>query len=503
MAGEESEETTETLTFLRSWSLLMSNIAITSAPKISSAPKSLVSAVAAVLTASLLAAPASAQEPPDLVALSVQGPGQAQLGSSASVNTFIVNLGGPLVGDIEFDILLTNDLVIDGGDTVVLAHSTAFVGALNVPVTIPMSLSPGTYNWAIRVSPQATEVTTFNNEVIGGQVQLFVLDLCVDSNAPIVASTVQGGDNPSGKTLEISNCGTGGAILIFNASVEPAVPWLSVSPTTSFVVAGGQPQKVEVKFNAAGLSIGDHVTSLRLANFADASDFELIPITLTIGEARFDVGDSLIGEIFDPADTDVARFDMIAGEKMMIKFTTSFGNIKPLVEILGAGDVVLESWTFKTSAKNSKQTFKAKANGEYRIRISGRLGTLGAYVVKTSRKLPKAAQEKHLKIKADSSGTVEVAVRALAGATLDFSAEPKGKNKATLAAQLADPIGTILDISALVQETATGGVLAVGIPLEDLGDYILSVDGVAAGKTVKVTIVPTQPAPGIATVLIP
>lgn len=466
-----------------------------------STSKLLVRASAALFAAGLFASPALAQAP-DLVALSIQGPGQSQLGASASVNTFIVNLGGPLVGDIEFDILLSQDLTIDESDTVVLEHSTAFVGALNVPVTIPDTLSPGTYNWGIRVKPQATEVTTFNNEVLGGQVDLFLLDLVLDTNAPIAVSTVQGGADPSDITLQATNAGSGGAILIFNASMEPSVPWVSVTPTTSFVVAGGLAQPVVISFNTSGLPVGEHVTALRIASFADPTDFELIPITLTIGEAHFDIGDTLIGEILDPADDDVALFEMVAGEKLQVKFTTSFGNIKPTVEIISEDTGLVDTWNFKNKAQNSKQTFKAKSSGLYRLRIIGRDGTLGAYVVKTARKLPKKALEQRLKVKAGGTGLVQVAVRALSGATLDFTAEPKG-GSSTLAVQIADPNGGTLDISGLVQQTSSGGLDAAGVPMNDVGEYLMTITGVGNGKKVKLVITPTQPDAGTTTVLVP
>lgn len=458
---------------------------------------------AALLAAAMLAGPAFAADPPDLVALSIAGPGQVEIGAISSVNTFVVNLGGPLTGDIEFDILLTQDLVIDESDTLVLAHSTSFVGALNVPIQIPPSLTPGTYNWALRVKPQDTEVTTFNNEIIGGEVTLFVLDLCLSSTASIEASTIQGGDDPATIQRQVANCGSGGAILIFSVSAEPAAPWLTVTPSTSFVVAGGQPQPIQISFDAAGLAPGEYATTLRFQSFSNPLDFELIPVSLTIGEARFDVGDALIGEIMTGYEEDVARFDMVAGEKLKLKFTTSFGNLKPQVDILDADDLVVDSFLFATSAKKSKGTFKAQATGEYRVRVTGRDGTLGAYVIDTARKLPKAASQQKVKATVDGAGAVEVELLALPDATLDFVAKPKSALKATLDATLSHPDEGALDISSYVQATEVG-LEATGIPLPVLGAYTLRVTGAGdPGDKVKLVISPTQPAEGGATVLIP
>ena len=444
---------------------------------------------------------ASGQEP-DLVALSVQGPDSAQVGGFAFVNTFIVNLGGPLTGTIDFEILLSEDLVIDASDVVVTQISTGFVGALNNAVTIP-DLPPGKYNWALRVSQTTDEVVTFNNEIVGGQTNLFEIDLCLDSTKAVSASAFKGATNPADHVIEVSNCGSGGSIMIFTATFDPPAPWLKVTPGTSFAVAGGTGQPVSLKFDVTGLEVGEYATQVLFQNFNKPSDFEIVPVTLTIGEARFVPGDTLLGEI-EEGDVDEALFDAVKGMTLSIKFTTTFGNLKPTIDIIDDQNATVKSWKLKSGANKIKKSVKLKKTGTYRLRVTSRKQSLGAYEITTKRNLPKKAEPLVTKATADDSLTADVKVLSLADATLALVVDPTKKHTGTVDVSVYDPSGLPVDIGAFVTSTKSGGIALSGLPLPDLGAYIVRVGGFgAAGEKVKVTTDPTQPAPGAAIVIVP
>lgn len=453
---------------------------------------SLVSVARLVVILTALTAHALA-EPPDLVALSVQGPDAAQIGGTVSVNTFVVNLGGPLQGSIDYDILLSQDLVIDASDVLVQSVSVGFVGAINNPVQIPASLTPGMYVWALRVATSNGEGVVFNNAIIGGQVNLFVIDLCLDSTAPLSVATVEGAPAPADHVIQVSNCGSGGAVLIFTVSTEPPVAWLDVTPGTSFAVAGGTPQAVTLKFDSGGLAPGTYTTVVRVANFNKASDVELVPVSLTVGQVTFVPGDLLLGSVAG-AEVDEAWFDALKGQTLDLKVTTTFGNIKPVISIVDEGGNELIEWNLPSAAKKVKKTVKIPATGTWRLRIGTRAGTLGSYEVITDSKLPKKASMQSFKLSPTNGLMADVKVLALMGATLDLRVEPKGSFQGPVQAVLIAPSGQVVASTTQMLTTTLGGVQASGLELPELGEYLLRVSGfTSATDQVKVDVTPTQP----------
>lgn len=462
----------------------------------------------ALLGAALLSAAQGAEAAdaaPDVLALSVQGPTQALVGSTVSVNTIVINLGGAFSGDYAFDVLLSTDTTVDAGDIVTASVSSAVLGSLTVACAIPSDLTPGTYNWAMRIDPLAGETETHNNSILGGQVEVFVIDLQVSGASAVNAAALVGGDNPDSLALDVANAGSADGILIFTVTEYPEASWLAVNPSTSFAVAGGSAQRVTLSFDITGLAAGEYATQLIFLNFQDATDYTVLPVTLTIGEVTFLPGDELLGEIDSLGKTSEALFSAVEGMKLRIKVSSDTGNLKPVVSILDEDGALVRSWEFRHSEKKVKKTVKLPATGVYRLRVAGADDSIGSYRISTKAILPSRAKSFTEKVKPDSgTNTAAVTLLSLAGALLDVKVTPAEKfSGAEVDLAVAAPGGSALDISGHEIRLDNGGVSATGLTLNAAGEYVLNIAGFGGDdEKVKVKVELEQEL-GDTTVLLP
>ncbi len=446
----------------------------------------------------------AAEAAPDVLALSVQGPTQALVGSTVSVNTIVINLGGAFSGDYTFDVLLSADTTVDEGDIVTASVSSAVLGSLTVACAIPADLTPGVYNWAMRIDPLASEAETHNNSILGGPVEVFVVDLQVSGAAAVNAAALVGGDDPDSFALEVSNAGSADGILIFTVTEYPEASWLTVNPSTSFAVAGGSPQRVTLSFDIAGLAAGEWATQLIFLNYQDPTDYVIIPVTLTIGEVTFLPGDDLLGEIDSLGKTSEALFTAVEGMKLRIKVSSDTGNLKPVVSILDADGTVIRTWEFQHSSKQVKKTVKLPATGVYRLRVAGAEDSIGTYRIVTKAILPSRAQSFTEKVKpAAGTTTATVALLSLAGGLLDVKATPANKFSAEVDLAVTAPGGAPVDMTGHEIRLDNGGVQATGLALNDAGEYVLNIAGFG-GDDEKVKVkVELEQVLGDTTVLLP
>jgi hypothetical protein len=460
---------------------------------------------AALASAFAVAPSALADTPPDLIALSVSGPGQTQIGTPATVNLFVVNLGGPLVGSYTANIYLSTDTTIDVGDTLFSSVSSSFVGALTTTATVPESLSAGIYNFLMRIEPAAGETVTFNNDIIGNSIAAFTVDLQVEDASPIAAFATADGNDPPTHILAVKNGGSEDGILVFTAAEYPAVDWLSITPTSSFALANNPANQIEVRFDVEGLAPGVYQTQIALVNFNDVDDHELIPVTLTVGKSRMNPGDRLIGEVETPGEKDEVAFDAIAGMKVRVRVQATSGDLKPKLSLIDPSQNVIKEYVLKHSARGLRKNLVMPTSGEYTLRIEGANGTVGDYLIQTSRKLPKKAKPASLKIKPTNGANVAyISLLGLPLADLDFVVAPTKSFKAQPIVSLKKPDGFYLDISANTQAQPNRNVVGADVMLAAAGEYVLEITGFVSPKeTLKVKLVPTQPAAGNSSVLLP
>ncbi|MBI4880715.1 MAG: hypothetical protein HY812_13810 [Planctomycetes bacterium] len=466
---------------------------------------SLVLLAASVLA--LAAAPAASADdpPPDLLALAIQGPGTALVGTVVVVNVMVVNLGGPFSGDYSLDVFLSLDETIGPEDTVVATFSTSLIGSLTVSTNIPPDLPPDIYRWAVRIAPVPGEEVIFNNEILGGMTEVYQVDLEFDGPAELSAACELEGAAPAPQTVYVRNTGSANGILVFTVTEYPAASWLAVTPSASFALGGGDPQPVVISFNADGLAVGEYASSLIFLNYADPLDHAIIPVTLVVGEATIDAGDLIVGEIESANDSDEALFAGVEGMRLNLGVSSYTGNVRPVVSVLTADLQLIKSWTIPHSAKQVKKSVKLPASGMFRLRIEGDGDSLGAYVVGTKRKLPAAAKPFHGKVKPDkATGLAQVTLLGLPVGEFGFCVEPTKGFSGTINLTLVRPGGQALDISSMAVPLANGGIEATGVTLEDLGAYTLVISGFGGNKEkVEVEVTPKQAPPGAATVLLP
>lgn len=110
-------------------------------------------------------------------------------------------------------------------------------------------------------------------------------NLCLASSAPVQVTYQIGGAQPLPVTVTVKNCGTIGTIASYQVTEDPPVAFLSASPTSGSVAAGGSGANVSVAFSVAGLSVGTYSTKLRFANPSNPADVEVVPVTLTVSAA--------------------------------------------------------------------------------------------------------------------------------------------------------------------------------------------------------------------------
>jgi hypothetical protein len=126
------------------------------------------------------------------------------------------------------------------------------VGATNTPQSIPVTLT-------ISTATSATPTSTISL-----------------SRASLAFSAAQGGSNPAGQAVAISNSGSG----TLNWSVSTTAPWLALSPVT-----GTAPSSFNAHADISGLAAGTYSTTITVTGVGATNTPQSIPVTLTISAA--------------------------------------------------------------------------------------------------------------------------------------------------------------------------------------------------------------------------
>lgn len=441
----------------------------------------------------------------DLAPISVVGAGTSYTKAPTLVTVNVANFGDPLVGSYTLEVLLSTDAVIDGSDLTVGTLSTSAIGSVNVPVTLPANALTGLLYWGVRLSNVQGETSTANNASIGTQTYVQSLDLELDDPSPIVFSVRPTDVTTLLDEIKVVNNGSAGSVAVFSVETLSPASWLEFDPPSSFAVAGGNGQAVSIRANYEGLEPGTYTTTLHFESYLDANDFIDLPITLVVGKSKFIPGDRLLGQVGTINDKDEMNFDAVKGEKLVLSFKVKAGNLQPRVEVVNPlGDV--ESTVDFANGAILKKVIKLKLSGEYTLRVIAKDGnSTGSYLIKSSRKLPKTARARVLKIAKPESGPATVEVRLLPGATLDFAMSPGKKFAGPATLSFVNPLGNSLDITNNIQPAAAGHVRVEDVETKMTGSYVIQIAGFGSDPKAKATIrvLPVQPKKGNAKVYIP
>ena len=115
----------------------------------------------------------------------------------------------------------------------------------------------------------------------------------------LVFSGTQGGSDPSGQAVAISNSGTG----ILSWSVSTDAPWLSLSPTS-----GTAPSSFTATAIIAGLAAGMYSGNITIAATGATNTPQSIPVTLTVSASQPTTTSALLSWDLDLDPTVVGFF---------------------------------------------------------------------------------------------------------------------------------------------------------------------------------------------------
>lgn len=446
-----------------------------------------------VFTAFLAAAPESLGQV-DLDADSAYGPARVYVNTSVTVHVNVQSLGDPLVGDYTAEVILSNDLIVDAGDTVVATLDSDFYGLQTLVASIPPTMTSGLYAWGLRILPAAGEVNLANNAVLTDPVEVARTDLALDDPSPISVFVAASDEEAPSASVLVQNEGTLTSVLIFTVVDQGPAPWLTIDPLSSFAVSGQEGNEINLFFDHSQLPPGDYSTTIRFINYNLPSDFEDLEINLTVGLAEFTPGDRIIGQISSSGDTDRIAFEAVEGMRLVLKMVTPTGKLRPRILLFDPDGNLEKVLRYRHSKKFVKKLAKLKKTGIYTMEISGRGDTIGAYRIKTNRKLPKRARAHRSRLASPGAGgTVDSAVRLLSGATLDFSATPNKKFTGPLLVTFTAPGGLPYDIAPF-SHIEDGVVMVEDLQLDELGEFIIHVSGYGADpkESVKLHVLPVQ-----------
>lgn len=457
-----------------------------------SVPRSLDSLVCAV--AVVLGGSGSARagdvfpDPPDLIAMSIEGPDQALATTQIVVHFEVAAKASLPIDPYTVEVVLSADAVVSADDIVVLSQTGTEVGVFAVPVLLP-DVPAGFYCFGLRIDPVPDEPDTSDNDVIGPPTQIAVVDLVVDDDPMVVFVRANDAEAPAASVV-VTNGGSPGSVLFYTVECDAA--FVEIPSAQGFAVADEPGNEMPILIHHQGLPIGDHETIVVVRNLLHPKEQREIPLTVSVGDAKFNAGDRIHGLISTPGDSDEIVFDAVEGMTLRIKARTSSGDIKPILTLVDPDGEIEQVVKLQHVDFFVKKPLTVKKSGEYRLVISGAGDTFGNYKVKTGRTLSKKAQPRTIEV---TDSLQDVQVHALAGATLSFTVSPSAAFTGPAAVELSSPTGGLFDLTANAVLDGTGKILVEGLVLEEAGVYSIRVLGFAGGaeESAQVHVVPVQP----------
>ena len=452
------------------------------------------------LTGILLVALASAASgATDLEVRSVSGPGRAHSGTLVLMHLDVGVNGEPPSAGFVAEIVLSFDDKVDASDLVVGNLASDYYEPQGAVAQIPSDLADAVLYWGVRVLPAAGETDTTNNQLIGNPCQFVSTDLQLRDASPVELAVPEGHGATERVVVTVDNVGTPESLLIFTAAALTPAPWLTLSPATGFSVSGGESAQVELLFECGALSPGTYQTTLRFTNFIAPLDFQDLSVTLQVGPAQFIPGDSLLGEISTPLESDEAEFAALQGTLLRLKVRSRTGTIRPHIEIIDPDGSVAATIRCRHSHRAHRSTVKIRKTGTYLLRISGQGQSTGRYRVTTERKLPSKARPRALRLRPGSSAeTASCSVLLMEQATLDLRIKPNQSFAGPLGLLLTTPDGTLFDGTGLSTTAQDGSLVIEGMSPILPGRYTFQITGYGTNPTAatRIALFPVQPEKG-------
>jgi len=419
----------------------------------------------------------SAPLPPDIKAISFVGPSTVMIGESKAVTMAAKNDGGPLSGQLEYGVYLSDNANITAGDFLLGKYKTDLSSqtwSQQLP-PMPANVAPGSYFWGFILDKAPGEATSSDNDMLGNQVVVKAKpaqpDLCLASTNAIVMSMKAGGAAPTA-SIQVQNCGDTASVLNWSAQ-SPS--FVGLSPSSGSLTAGAT-QMVQVKFKS-GLAIGTYQSTLQIKNAQNASDSESVAIKLIVGIETFQAGETLTG-LFDSLGNHRVMAFWGSHGKFVLKAKALGPGMKMRVSILRPNGSLLATKVLK---KKKKAGFKLDTSGQHRLVLEP-MSAAGSYILKTKLKVKKS-QSKLLTDSEGSRQTLDVTLPPLS--RLDVSATANHRFRGDgLSLELFDAAGS------LVHRQIVAGPNAEISDLEilDGGEYRLVVDGIVGRKAVELHI---------------
>ena len=224
---------------------------------------------------------------PDFVLDAVTAPTTGVVGSTISVSATLRNAGTATSSAFRIGIYLSSDAAITTAD--VLVGPCPYLTGLPEGVTsvcsgdytIPSTLAPGTY-FVGAIADDLLQVTESNetnnsraatNTTVLSGVTLPVAPAIGLSPTSFSFTGQQGGANPAGQSLSISN--SGGGTLGWTAATNQS--WLTVSSAS-----GTAPSTVTVSVNTAGLAAGSYSGTVTVSAPGASNTPQTVAVSLTV-----------------------------------------------------------------------------------------------------------------------------------------------------------------------------------------------------------------------------
>lgn len=418
---------------------------------------------------------------PDLRAMSLSGPSEVWQGDKVYLTRNIVNLGAPLADGFEYQIRLSDNDTITTSDLLLKSFSSHDLGGRSEKVTIPASLSPGSYFCGLTVDRAPGELDISNNWVAGQRIEVRAddppdrPDLELDSTSEVSRNFTEGDTTPRTQVRSVKNVASSGSALLWSVQGAGA-SWLELTQASGSVPAGAQ-VPVTIRLLPEGLAAGTYETTLTFINNEDPTDLETLEVRIHIDLPSFAPGEVISG-FSSPATADrELTFIADAGMKLKIKSLSHAKKLKLRIAVLKPDGTPLKG--VQLTRKRRKASIRLAAFGEYTLRISNESGT-GQYDLKTRARSKKGGSS----MLGDSNGNwFSEEVSALAGSRLDLTAVSTRRYEGgELTLRLLDAHGRLLR-SASSAGGATVEISELEIPAD--GQYSLRIEGIAGRKSVK------------------
>lgn len=304
--------------------------------------------------------------------------------------------------------------------------------------------------------------------------------LGVSGPQSIALAATNGASPPAPSVLRIFDSAAASLSLGFQVRLDPAVDWLTLSANAGVLPPHAAPFDLTVTPLPELAEFGAHTCKILVENTANPLQRVEIPVHLFRGGVALQLGDRATGTA-TPQETDIAVFDGLKGMQISFAVESSQSNRPIGLELLDPSGNVVKAWTAKPSSPT--KSMKLTMDGPWRLEVQSVGSEATSYTLVSKRK-KFGSKAKSTTAKFDlapeENDFAIYSFQALPSANLDLELKTKHPPLGDVVLTLESPNGvqTLLSHSVFSETTA----VALGIELESLGTYRLTV---ANGSTVS------------------